>query len=451
MQITKPGSMGEAVAAGRLEVRIEGLGFRGEGWVAFDDGWLSIPGALPGEVVIVDVAPPSNARARRIWGTLREVVTPSPRRGDPHCGRVDVCRGCQLRHVAMVEELTIKSQTIVECLEKFAGVEPESMPQVTSIAIDGATRADAFRVRSTLSLQRVDGRYRAGLRAPMDALVPMGECPALADSARRAVARVEAALERFVPDEAAPELRQIRVASPVHGHGYVDLVVERHDPAFDALGATLDELLPRDFGVAVTDGRERRHLRGPERIRLPMADLRLEVGFDDWFHATLEPAEKLYEVVGEWLGPLHGTTLLDAGCGVGTIGLIAARQGAQALGFDLNPASVETAELNAMNNDLQVEFRCAAWERALRELTLEGRRFETVVINPMREPLGPRPLAYLERLGAQRVLYLGPSAGPAAKDVGALRAMGWQLERLGAANLHPATYHVMMVALLVRR
>lgn len=434
---------------GTVEVTIDGLGFQGEGWVRLADGWLSVRGALPGERVVCTLQP-TRWRSRRVWATLDHVVTPAERRGDPQCDAFPGCRGCQLRHVAVFDELGIKAQTVADCIARYAELPHDEQPEIETIAITGASRADAHRVRTNLTVRwdgDATGAWKIGLRAD-DALVSMVHCPALTDSVKRAVARFEQALQRVPPTDA--KLHGARIAVPVHGHGYVDLLVER-DVDLDPLTAALDALYPPNFGIAVTaDGAGRRHVRGPQRIRLPMADLRLEVGFDDWFHATLEPAEVLYDAVEEWLAVRPGERVLDAGCGVGTIGLVCASRGADVVGFDINTSSVETAELNALNNGLDVEFMAGAWEKALCALTLQRRTFDTVVINPMRDPLGRRALAYVPMLNAKRVLYLGPSAAPASKDIGTLRSLGYQVDRLGAVNLHPATYHVMVAALLSR-
>jgi 23S rRNA (uracil1939-C5)-methyltransferase len=450
-QATESRTLADVIDAGRVEVTIEGLGYRGEGFVRLDDGWLSVRNALPGERVVVEVEAPRRGRPRRVWGRLVDVVESVPRRSPPHCERIRRCRGCHLRVVSMADELAIKANTVAECLEKFAGVPADQMPEIETIAVAGATRADAFRVRTALTVRRTDDGWETGIRGDGDVLVEMGTCPALADSARRAVARFDEALASFRPAPDVPEIVNARIAAPVHGHGYVDLVVEAWDDDFFPLLDALDEILPASFGVAATtvDG-ERRHTRGPQRFRLPTADLPLEVGFDDWFHATLDPAEALYDAITRWLQPSAGERVLDAGCGIGTIGLICANRGADVVGFDVNPASVETAELNAIRNDLDVEFYCAGWERAFRDRVLDADRFDTVVINPMRDPLGKRALAYIPRLDTSRVLYLGPSAAPASRDVGSLLELGFELKRLGAANLHPATYHVMLVALLER-
>jgi 23S rRNA (uracil1939-C5)-methyltransferase len=95
-------------------------------------------------------------------------------------------------------------------------------------------------------------------------------------------------------------------------------------------------------------------------------------------------------------------------------------------------------------------FIAGAWESAGRRLLAAGERFSLATINPMREPVGERALAYLAPLGVERAVYLGPSPVAAAKDIGAMLKSGWRLDALGAANLHPATYHVMLVARLSR-
>lgn len=441
-------TLSEVIERQTVELTIEGLGYQGEGFVRIEDGWLSVRGTLPGERIVARFDP-TPSRSRRLWGSLERVVEESPRRGAPYCDAFPTCRGCHLRHVSVFDELGEKAETIAECVEKYALVPRDEQPDIETISVQGAARADSFRVRTSLTVKpRPDGGWSVGLRAD-EQIVNMVKCPALADSTRRAVARFEDALA-VVSSADLPPIHLARIAAPVHGHGYVELEVAE-DAGFEPLVAALDERFPEGFGIAVVDGQHRRrYVRGPKRIRLPMADLRLEVGFDDWFHATLEPAEVMYDAIADWLAVRRGERILDAGCGVGTIGLVCASSGADVLGFDVNAASVETAELNAMSNGLEVRFRCGGWERVFRSLVMESERFETVVINPMRDPLGYRPLAYLPRMEAARILYLGPSAAPASKDIATLRGLGYRLRRLGAVNLHPATYHVMLMALLER-
>lgn len=460
-----------------LVVEIEDYGYKGEGFVRLADGWLSVPGALPGERVRVSVEE-GHPRTSRLYGQVLQVLEASKHRRDPLCELDDVCRGCQLRHATIGEELRFHVDTVAEVIEKYAEIDADTRPEVDLITPQPISRGDAFRIRSTLTYRRHGDTCELGLVTPVrQALIPMDTCPALTTPVRRLISTVMACfaeldslpwdthmaedvgsqVDQFEPE---PGLENVRVMSPVYGRGMVDMVLtsghspERfdayiHDGAIAPLLDALSGALPEEVGLGVKSGDLRRVIKPPERTRLPLAGLRLEVGFDDWIPATVAPTDALYERLEALLDIRAGDTFLDLGCGMGTISLLAARTADHVVGVDINRQSIETAELNAVNHDVgNVEFVVGGWENALRKLALDERAFDVATINPMREPLGRRPLSYLSRLDVDRLVYLAPSPVSGAKDIGELVSMGWELDYLAAAHIHPATYHTMLVARL---
>lgn len=460
--------------------------------VRVGDGWLTVAGALPGESVRVRVNS-GVGEDRRVAAELLEVLEPSEIRRDPLCKRDAVCRGCQLRAVTIDEEMSFHVRTVQEVLEKFGGIPRDAQPPTEIISPQPISRGDAFRVRSNLSYRRVpdtqDTKTKAtpgfeiGLPSPVqDELVPMFDCPALTTPMRRLVSKVEkvfAGLDALPWDEQMareaaekpgnpPAIQSVQVASPVVGRGRVEVCLcESNDDdllehavvegALQQLFERLGDTLPDEVGLAVSTANRRVILKAPERMVVPLAGLRLEVGYDDWFPATLAPSEALYARVLDLLALKEDEAFLDIGSGIGTIALLAAATAREVVGLDINRDSVANAELNALGNPLAanaagkrspVEFIVGGWENALRNLTLDGRRFDVATVNPMREPLGRRALSYLNKLGIRRLVYLGPSPASAARDIAELREMGWVLDTLGAANIHPATYQTMLVARL---
>lgn len=482
-------TLDEICAAEVVEIRIDDYGFTGEGFVRVADGWMSVPGALPGELVRVRVNS-KIGRGRRVFAEIQEVIEPSDLRRDPLCARDEVCRGCQLRQVTIDEEMRFHVRTVQEVLEKFAEIPADAQPEVEIISPQPISRGDSFRVRSSLSYRRVPGAedhgaagFELGLRSPVqDALVPMFDCPALTTPMRRLVSTVDnvfASLDVLPWDEkmareagsehtSHPAIRSVKVASPVVGRGRVEVclcesenddIVEHAvaEGALEQLFERLGDALADEVGLAVSTANRRVILKEPERLVIPLAGLRLEVGYDDWFPATLAPSEALYARVFDLLALQQDEAFLDIGSGIGTIALLAAAKTREVIGLDINRDSVANAELNALGNPLAanaagkrspVDFIVGGWENALRNLTLDGRKFDAATINPMREPLGRRALSYLTMLGIRRLVYLGPSPASAARDIAELREMGWKLDTLGAANIHPATYHTMLVAKL---
>jgi 23S rRNA (uracil1939-C5)-methyltransferase len=457
-----------------FEVVIDDFGFKGEGYVRLADGWLSVPGALPGEKVRVRVEPGQPPRSRRVFAQVEEVLDASSQRQDPRCERDAICRGCQLRHLTVAAELEFKVRTVREVIERYAGLDEGEQPDIEVVTPQPIARGDSFRIRSRLTYQRRGDEFELGLRTPVrEGLITMHDCPALTRPVQRLVATVTESLESLqtlpvdevMVEEAGDDalgVRQIAVAAPFYGVGLIDVELteaedEEHFESFIERGVVaqwlekLAQALPEKVGVAVHSGSFRRHIGGPQRIRIPIDKWQMEVGFDDWFHATLEPAEVVYAKTLEWLDLGREDRLLDLGCGTGTISLMTSEEVEEVVGLDANPASIEAAELNAVAHGREnVRFVVGGWEKAVRELAMDGVRFTVATINPMREPLGHRPLAFLEILGVERLVYLGPSPEAASKDIGLLREMGWKIRRLGAGNLHPATYHTMLMAYLER-
>ena len=461
-------------AAGVLDVTIEDYGFTGEGFVRLEDGWLSVRGAMPGERVTVELEPNQRDAARRIFARVVRVIKPHEQRSDPMCQRADVCHGCQMRHMTMAEEVRWKSASMIEILERYAHIPASEQPSMQLWSPSGLWRGDAERMRSNVTYRLGPDGPALGLRSPkVEGLISMASCPALIESLLRLLRGLEAGMAALheqgvcVPDASSEVgLVRVRVSSPVHGRGMVVFEVQGVEvealedalvhEALGWLGPLLEHIgqgVPNLVSVFVHMRDDDRIFlsRGPRRMRLPVAGVGLEVGPQDWFHATLRPAEVLYDRLLEWLELESHERFLDIGCGVGTISVLASPHVREVLGVDANRSSVETAQLNAFENNCDnVEIMAGSWERGLRGLRVAGRSFDVATINPMREPLGERALTYVGALGVKRLVYLGPSAVSAAKDIAVLGALGWRLDAVCHAMLHPATYHTMLVAKMVR-
>ncbi len=463
-----------------VEVEIDDYGFTGEGYVRLSDGWLSVPGALPGERVRVRLQPGQRRQSHRIYADVEQVIRAAEERRDPLCERDDICRGCQLRHMTVASELAFKVRTVEEVIERYAGVDEEAQPPVDVITVQPIARGDAYRVRSRLNYKRQGEAFELGLWSPVKkGLIPMADCPALTGPVQRLIATVEKSLEPGLSlpwDQAMVDevkagvdgievdlgVKTIHVVAPTHGVGLVDIELtesQSEDQFQEQLQRELfvdwfkrlSRGVPQKVGLSVSSGGYRRLIKEPERIRIPVGRWNLWVGFEDWFHATLEPAEKVYETLFEWLALGGDERFLDVGCGIGTISLMAADQCQSVHGIDRNPSSIEAAEINAVDHGAtNIQFHAGGWEKGTRQLVMDERRFDVATINPMREPLGRRVLAMIDRLGVERLVYLGPAPEAAARDIGQLRELGWRLEKLGAANLHPATYHAMLMAYLTK-
>jgi SAM-dependent methyltransferase len=97
-------------------------------------------------------------------------------------------------------------------------------------------------------------------------------------------------------------------------------------------------------------------------------------------------------LVAQVAAPRAGSTVLDAGCGTGWVGIEAARMGGRVSAFDPSPAMVELALQNARALGLELDARVGFAERPPFD-----NRFETV-LNSGVISFAPDPVAYLAGL-----------------------------------------------------
>ncbi len=424
-----------------LDVEIEEYGLDGVGLAIYEKETLTqvrkciaIRGTLPGEKVRVRILSEATD-GNLVYGSLENISLKSKIRIDPQCDSFPTCSGCHLRAMSTLSEEAYKVRSMRSILKTSTHLKVPSIGYVSP----KFSRGDGFRCRGTYDVK--DGKLVFS-----QSMVEMSHCPAHTQSMNRLIQRVE----RGLVLDTDGHIEKVRLASPVHGHGFVELIGNANLQELEDILLQLDDILPAEIGLAFLDDEIRTTVRGPESFRVPIAGLNLEIGYEDWFHATDRPAEKLYDELGEWIeGGAHN--LLDVGCGIGTISLLFAERFDRVVGIDVNRHSIQCAEHNRDENEIEnIEFFAGGWEKALRQLSMNEESFHTITINPMHDPLGERSMQYISKIAKREVIYVAPSPEAGAKDLEVLGGLGFKLEKVSAVNLHPATSHFVMLAKMVR-
>jgi ribosomal protein L11 methylase PrmA len=124
--------------------------------------------------------------------------------------------------------------------------------------------------------------------------------------------------------------------------GVEEADVARFEAAVGALGArdvTATDLVELATRTVVVDAEG-----GPVRLQVP------PTVFGDGLHPT---TASCLELLAELVGP--GTTVLDVGCGSGSLSVVAARAGAVVTAIDIDPVAVAATIANAAANEVDVD------------------------------------------------------------------------------------------------
>lgn len=384
----------------------------GEGLGRLDGKVVLVPFVLPGEVVRVETVSETKDLIR---ARLLEVLQPAPERGDPPCEYFGRCGGCQLQHTSYERQVEWKRSILAETLDRIGRIEAPEIETAAGPALEYRNRVQ-LHVR-----ERRIGFFRAGTHD----LQPVMRCPIAAP----------------LINEAIPHLRRLA-----------------HQPRFP-------EFL-RSFEL-FTNGAE------IQMNVLESGGKRLARGFFEWCAKYVPGADRPtldYAAAGETFRVSHrsffqvnrflvdelvraavpedgGEWALDLYAGVGLFSIPLARRFARVTAVESGRGAVQDLEFNAARAGVAVEIQRDTVQNYLQSL---GSAPDFAVADPPRAGLGKRVTAELARLGIPRLTIVSCEPSTLARDLAALLAGGYSIERMRLIDLFPQTHHIETVAELRR-
>ena len=159
--------------------------------------------------------------------------------------------------------------------------------------------------------------------------------------------------------------------------------------------------------------------------------------------------EVLYGLAVEAAKLTGKEVVLDAYCGIGTIGLTAADHAKQVVGVELNRDAVQDAIGNARHNGVKnARFFAADATRWIREAAAAGEKADVIFMDPPREGSTPEFLASVARMAPKRVVYVSCNPVTLARDLATLTKLGYKAEGFTPVDMFPHTEHIETVVLL---
>lgn len=143
--------------------------------------------------------------------------------------------------------------------------------------------------------------------------------------------------------------------------------------------------------------------------------------------------------------------ILDAYCGIGTIGLIAAREAGQVTTVELNRDAVRDAVRNAkLNRISNVRFICDDAGKFMMKAAEKREHYDVVFMDPPRSGSSGEFLAAVKKLAPKRVVYISCNPQTLARDLEILGEK-YRVERIQPVDMFPFTVHIECIVLLKRK
>ena len=190
-------------------------------------------------------------------------------------------------------------------------------------------------------------------------------------------------------------------------------------------------------------------LYGKGYIEDELCGCRFRISPKSFYQINSVQTEKLYAKAMELAGLSGKERVIDAYCGIGTIGLIAARKAKEVIGVELNGDAVRdavrNAKMNAVENARFYENDAGIF---MTEMAAAGEHADVVFMDPPRAGSDEAFLSSIVTLAPKKVVYISCNPQTQARDLAYLRKHGYQAEGCWPYDLFPMTEHVETCVLL---
>lgn len=200
-------------------------------------------------------------------------------------------------------------------------------------------------------------------------------------------------------------------------------------------------------------GQRNKTLYGPGQIRDKLLGLEFAISPGSFYQVNQKQTEVLYRLAIQAAELTGRERVLDAYCGIGTIGMTAAAAGAgEVIGVELNKDAVGDAIRNARLNHLSnVRFVCQDAGAWMQQAAARGEKADVVFLDPPRSGSTPEFIAALAKMEPEKVVYVSCNPETLARDLRLFRRKGYQARRAWPVDQFPGTGHVETVCLLSNR
>ncbi|MFD1899008.1 23S rRNA (uracil(1939)-C(5))-methyltransferase RlmD [Enterococcus termitis] len=192
-------------------------------------------------------------------------------------------------------------------------------------------------------------------------------------------------------------------------------------------------------------------LHGEDKIIDTIFDLKFEISSRSFYQVNPQQTEVMYNKVKEYAALTGNEIVVDAYCGIGTIGLTLAKDAKHVYGVEVIEEAVKNAESNAkLNNIENATFTAGLAEEALPRLLEQEIQPDVVIVDPPRKGLEASLIETLIETKPERIVYVSCNPATLARDLALLIEGGYQVNEVQPVDNFPQTTHVESVTLLTK-
>ena len=399
--------------------------------------------------------------AGKIWAEKNAAVKKVAEKvsSEKKCSAAKKCGGCQFQGVPYQEQLKKKQKMVESLLGKYGKVEK---------IID---MKDPYyyrnKVHSAFGRDRkgniISGTYQAGTHY----IVQVEECLIEDQKCQEIIRTIRGMLKSFKiktydEDTGYGLLRHVLVrrgfqtgeimvvlvlGSPImpSKNNFVKALRKEHPEI------TTVVLNVNDKRTSMVLGERETPIYGKGFIKDRLCGCTFRISPKSFYQVNPVQTEILYQTAIDFAGLTGKEEVIDAYCGIGTIGMVAAKHAKKVIGVELNPDAVRDAKTNARDNKINnIEFRQGDAGEFMVAMAAKGQKMDVVLMDPPRAGSDEKFLSSVVKLGPEKVVYISCNPETLARDLKYMVKHGYKVKKIQPVEMFPFTEHVEVVTCLQR-
>jgi len=444
-----------------ISVEIKRLGINGEGIGYYNRLAIFIPGGIPGERCDVEITSVSEKMA---YAKIIDIKNVSKDRCEPKCKYYNRCGGCNTMHINYNKMGDFKRDRVIESITRYTDLNPRSFEVKKTVLMQNPYN---YRYKASLPVRKFNDNATVGLYS-VDGkeVIYIDGCMNQADQINNINKKILALMDKlnvvpYIEKYKRGEVKYIVTrVSHFNKEAQVTFVIGEKTPKIKELAK---EVIKIDSVVSVFEsfadgegdslifGSDIKLLEGKKTILENIGKYKFELLPTAFFQLNPIQTEVLYEHVLKACKLSFKERVLDAYCGVGTIGIYLAHNASEVIGIEYNKEAVENANNNAQLNKIKnAKFLQGDVVELLPHMIKEGNQFDVIVADPPRVGLGSELCEAILESGAKRFIYVSCNPATLAKDLNILTKK-YNVNSIEPFDMFPNTSHVEAICVLNRR
>lgn len=421
-----------------------------------EDGYtVFVEDMLKGEKAVIEV---TDRRKNFGFGRVIERIERSPYRVAPKCKHFSDCGGCSLMHMDYDLQVHFKKYRLESLL--------------------GRKGFDDFSVKDTISMMnpyyyrnKVEIKFHQGekgleagfFKSKSHQLVNLEECFIMPKRTFEVITLIknvcnELTIKAYDSHSKSGVLRSALIRESFSTKEIVILfhTTKHYIVNQETFIRKLTTKFPEIVGIGVSKAKDESLLSsdeveivfGKDFLVDKIRDLTFEIGFRSFFQTNTLQTEKLYEKAIDYANLSGKEKIIDAYCGIGAIGLYAAKKAFKVFGIEVVKQAISDAKKNAEANHIDnAFFEVGTAESVI--LKWKKYKFDVIFVDPPRKGCDKEFIDSMIAMKIPKIVYISCDPATLTRDVELLSHGGYKLIEVTPVDMFPQTTHIESVSLLI--